>query len=540
MGNKYYLKENVKCEPLICQWYAWTQLLSPITFGANFANKFIKIMESYVASPEVHSMAAKNPNLLGGSFVDLEGKYVEEVQKLIAEIKTGCQTNFELIRQYESFDNYLQEHAKGLSLEECYQELPDLLKGMVELVYDAHNHPFIRLIEPLLYKKYYSSKYQKIMLSTITSDDRPFVMSTPWVDTREKLQLDIPFHDSVLDELFSSRDCGVNLENLMNKMNLSCDQEVFFRQLFTERKEKNSNNNFLKEGLRIRYFGHACVLLQTKDVSILVDPLISYQYDSEVSRFTLGDLPDEIDYVLVTHNHQDHVLLETLLQIRYKIKQIIVPDNNKGFLLDPSLKLALNSIGFKNVKTFSELDEEIIPGGHILSLPFLGEHCDLNIHSKTSYCVSLLGKKIIFAADSNNLDSMLYTNIFEITGKIDFLFLGMECVGAPMNWLYGPLFGSQRIPKEISGSRRLDGSNFVKAWDIVRQAQCENVFIYAMGQEPWLKYIMTVDYSNQSPPIVESNKLIAACEEKGIYAERLYGKKELIVCEAQQNSELMA
>jgi L-ascorbate metabolism protein UlaG (beta-lactamase superfamily) len=27
-------------------------------------------------------------------------------------------------------------------------------------------------------------------------------------------------------------------------------------------------------------------------------------------------LPDVIDYVVLTHNHQDHVLLETLLQLR--------------------------------------------------------------------------------------------------------------------------------------------------------------------------------------------------------------------------------
>jgi hypothetical protein len=40
---------------------------------------------------------------------------------------------------------------------------------------------------------------------------------------------------------------------------------------------------------------------------------------------------------------------------------------------------------------------------------------------------------------------------------------------------------------------------------------------------------MALNYSSESPQIVESDKLIAYCKDKGIDAERLYLKKELIV-----------
>ena len=42
------------------------------------------------------------------------------------------------------------------------------------------------------------------------------------------------------------------------------------------------------------------------------------------------DLPDVIDYVLITHNHQDHLLFETMLQIRSRIKHVVVPRNGGG------------------------------------------------------------------------------------------------------------------------------------------------------------------------------------------------------------------
>ena len=67
-------------------------------------------------------------------------------------------------------------------------------------------------------------------------------------------------------------------------------------------------------------------------MSILLDPVLSYTYDSDISRYTYEDLPDVIDYVLITHNHQDHILFETLLQLRHRIRHIVVPRNGGGAL----------------------------------------------------------------------------------------------------------------------------------------------------------------------------------------------------------------
>ena len=61
---------------------------------------------------------------------------------------------------------------------------------------------------------------------------------------------------------------------------------------------------------------------------------------------------------------------------------------------------------------------------------------------------------------------------------------------------------------------------------IVKCFRCRDV--YVMGHEPWLNCRMSIKYTDQSRPIVESNKLLKACQEQGIVAERLFGDKEIL------------
>jgi len=111
---------------------------------------------------------------------------------------------------------------------------------------------------------------------------------------------------------------------------------------------------------------------------------------------------------------------------------------------------------------------------------------------------------------------------------IEPLFLGMECDGAPLSWLYGPLL-TQKLDRAMDESRRLAGSNYEQGMQIVDCFHCREAYVYAMGQEPWLNYIMSIKYTDQSRPIIESNKLVQACQERGITAERLYGEKEILI-----------
>jgi L-ascorbate metabolism protein UlaG (beta-lactamase superfamily) len=280
------------------------------------------------------------------------------------------------------------------------------------------------------------------------------------------------------------------------------------------------------DGARWRYFGHACILVEAAGMKLLFDPVISYTYDTDLPRYTYRDLPDDIDYVLITHNHQDHILFETLLQIRHKVKNIIVPKNGGGSLQDPSIKLTLQNTGFKNVFAMDEFDSIQTESGSITGLPFLGEHADLDIQTKLAYLVQIGRHRLLFAADSCNIEPKLYEHIYKEIGDVDALFLGMECDGAPLSWLYGPLL-TKKIERSMDESRRLAGSNFEQAADIVERFKCREAYVYAMGQEPWLNHVMSIKYTDESRPITESNRLIRMCNERGICAERLYGEKEI-------------
>jgi len=181
-----------------------------------------------------------------------------------------------------------------------------------------------------------------------------------------------------------------------------------------------------------------------------------------------------------------------------------------------------------NVLDLDEMETLEVDSGAVTAIPFLGEHADLSIRTKTAYLIRLGERSIVCAADSCNLETKLYEHINELVDDIDVLFLGMECDGAPLSWIYGPLL-TKPLGRDMDQSRRLSGSDYQEAMDLVTRLNCRQVYVYAMGQEPWLSYITSIEYNDMSKPIVDSNRLIAACGERGIPAERLYGMKEMLL-----------
>jgi L-ascorbate metabolism protein UlaG (beta-lactamase superfamily) len=365
------------------------------------------------------------------------------------------------------------------------------------------------------------------MLSITTGDERPFVMSTPRLEWPDALHLHWSFDDPKVDRLFRLKTVPAPWRVIKRDLELADDDERRILRFLTPHAPE-PYEPYDGSGVRWRYFGHACILVETKDFNILLDPVLSYTYESSVSRYTYADLPERIDWVLVTHNHQDHVLLETLLQIRHKVGEIVVPRGGAGALQDPSLMLTLRNIGFDRVRELGELETIRCGGAAVTGLPFLGEHCDLAVSTKLAYLVSLGREQLLFAADSCNVEPRLYDHIYARIGSVGTLFIGMECEGAPMSWLYGPLFSDQ-VDRDVDRSRRLNGSDYDKAIAIVERLRSREVYVYAMGQEPWLNHVMSIKYTDESRPIVESNRLVRECEARGFVAERLFGEKEILI-----------
>lgn len=526
-NENVYLKQNVLAEPLFNQWYAWSSLISPATAAMFIANSHLKIMQSFVAAPQVHVAALKNPAMRGGPFINYDASRTAEIKELLDRTIKEQAHMLELAASIQTVNDLLENEAQGFSLEPLYQKVPENLKGFVELVYDLNNKASVRFIEGLLYRSsFYNPASQSVALSLVTQDDRPFALSTPNLGGNGHLYLHLPFSSTELDELFKMKFEPRPLSYIKDVLQVREEDQVFSSFFTTEPPAPSSR--YAGDGVRIRYLNHACLLFETKDVSILTDPLVSYKYDGGIPRYTYEDLPETIDYIVITHNHQDHCMFETLLQLRHKIRNVIVPKNNGGTLADPSLKLVLRNIGFPHVTEIDEMETIEVEGGGITGLPFLGEHADLNIRTKIAYLIELHGHKVLCAADSNDIEPKLYEHIRAQTGDVGVVFLGMECDGGPLSWLYGPLL-TKPVARKQDQSRRLDGSNFEKANDLVRRLNAQQVYVYAMGQEPWLTYLTSIQYTEQSRPIVESNKLVAECRKSGLVSERLFGQKEIFL-----------
>lgn len=72
--------------------------------------------------------------------------------------------------------------------------------------------------------------------------------------------------------------------------------------------------------MKITKFGHCCLLIETKGKRILTDPG-SYTIDAHSKL-------ENLDYILFTHEHQDHYHLESLKVILKNNPQVIVYTNS--------------------------------------------------------------------------------------------------------------------------------------------------------------------------------------------------------------------
>jgi L-ascorbate metabolism protein UlaG (beta-lactamase superfamily) len=526
--RELYLKQNVVTEPLYNQWYAWWFLASPMTAPLFVANLHVKIMESFVANPAIHVAALKSPALRGGPYISYGVDRVGEIKQLLNRTLEEEELSLRYAQAVLELDKLLST-AEGFSLEELYPRVPDLLRGYVELTYDLNNRASPRFFEALLYRSpFHRESSQSLSMRLIHQDARPYVFSTPRLDTVDgSLLVKVPYRHESLDKLYAMCRAPGPVEPIREALGISPKDHETFRSFFTEQPPRPAPR-YDGDGVRVRYFGHACVLIESRHVSLLTDPVISYDFPAELPRYTYADLPEHIDYVLITHGHADHLMFEPLLQLRHRIGTIVVPASSGGGLADPSLRLMLKHMGFKNVVALSELDSLPLPNGELLGLPFIGEHGDLNIQAKLAHLIRLEGRALLMAADSNALEPRLYDHVQREAGHLDMLWLGMESEGGPLSWMYGPLLPAP-LQRKMDQSRRLNGSNAARAIEIVSRLRPQQVYVYAMGREPWLGHVMVMGYHEDSPQLVESRKLLEYCRGQDIVAGMPYGQAEVFL-----------
>jgi L-ascorbate metabolism protein UlaG (beta-lactamase superfamily) len=489
----------------------------------NLALVQVPLLESYLQSPQVHINASRNPELRGGFFVNIEESRSGELRELLASIKANRADMLLFAAAVAEAEELVRSSATGFDLTPLYPKLPSALSGLVELAYDTSNQAALRFIEPLVYESnIYTEDRQSVQLSLETGIERPFILSTPRLSSPDVVDLRIPFRHPGLEELFRSRVHGTTLSRLRELLELDDDQAAGISRLLATEPDLSPGRH-VDGGARVRYFNHACLLMQTPEAAIITDPWVSADA-SATDRFTYRDLPDHIDLALITHGHQDHVILETLLALRGRVGTVVVPRSSRGNLADPSLGLYLSHVGLPVVEVddFSEVE---FPGGKVIATPFLGEHCDLDIRAKSTYIVKLGGRTIFVGADSSGIDPGLYRYMRGHVGKVDMAFLGMECAGAPLSWLYQGLF-TKPVTKKMSDSRTLSGSNAEQAAGIMAELGAAEAYVYAMGEENWLGHVMATTYNEDSYQLKQSAEFMNWCADHDVKAQHLLNQHE--------------
>ena len=159
-----------------------------------------------------------------------------------------------------------------------------------------------------------------------------------------------------------------------------------FKELWKWRKESkkpeplsfplaNNDPKFLQENRTqktLTWIGHASFLIQLDGINILTDPHLTERASPIVfagpSRTTppglaIEDLP-EIDVIVISHNHYDHLDYQTILKITRK--QI----NRQPLVLVPlKLKKLLKSFGARNVRELDWWDTTTFKNLNIHSVP---------------------------------------------------------------------------------------------------------------------------------------------------------------------------
>jgi len=195
------------------------------------------------------------------------------------------------------------------------------------------------------------------------------------------------------------------------------------------------NNKF--EEPRITWFGHSALLLEMDGKTIFIDPMLgnvpaphpmlgSSRFNENLP-IAIEDLPN-IDLVLISHDHYDHLDYESIIKLKDKVQQFYVPLGIKAHLTEWG-------IADDKIKEFDWWEEAKLDDLLLVSTParhFSGRGFTRNNTLWCSWVIKSKKHSIFFSGDSG------YGSHFKTIGNMygPFDFAMMECGQYNEQWAH--------------------------------------------------------------------------------------------------------
>ncbi len=168
---------------------------------------------------------------------------------------------------------------------------------------------------------------------------------------------------------------------------------------------KQYKPNSFSKNLQISFIGHSTFLIQLDSINILTDPIWSERASPvsfvgpkrcRIPAINFSDLP-KIDYVVISHNHYDHLDIETLKKLKvHSNPTVCVPLGVDLFLKEESIENVIAMNWWEEKKIKSNFKINFLPSRHFSGRGFT----DMNETLWGSWIIISDTTRIYFAGDT--------------------------------------------------------------------------------------------------------------------------------------------
>lgn len=241
------------------------------------------------------------------------------------------------------------------------------------------------------------------------------------------------FHNTVPTDMSfnSSKMAGTMWEFIKGNTNRQPSEEIAVPKF---NKEEFVNTN--SDSIAFTWFGHSSLLIKIDGRILLIDPVFSERASMFTfmgpKRFPYSNYMDveqlpELDAVLISHDHYDHLDYETILQLKDKVDRFFVPLSVGAHLEQWGIPASnITELNWWDSLDFEDLKLVFTPSRH-----FSGR--GLNNRFSTlwgSWVIIGRQQRLFFGGDSGYFDG--FKDIGDKYGPFDLTFL--ECGAYNENW----------------------------------------------------------------------------------------------------------